>query len=129
MAELTSSSNINAAYKVRGNRNPQRVKPYQALTFLCLVDFFLVVASGGIGISVVAHAYPQISLSQYAPVWLAISVTSLLFFIGLGCYKSLPSDCRNKIPLLCWLFRHDSLTSQSRELLIFITPRIIRGMP
>jgi type IV pilus assembly protein PilQ len=35
----------------------------------------------------------------------------------------------NKIPLLGWLFRHDSLTSQSRELLIFITPRIIRGMP
>jgi polysaccharide biosynthesis protein PslA len=101
MAELTSSSNIKAAYKVRGNRNPQRIKPYQALTFLCLVDFFLIVASGGIGISVVEHAYPQISLSQYAPVWLAISVTSLLFFIGLGCYKSLPSDCRNKIPLLC----------------------------
>ena len=107
MAELTSSSNIKSAYNVRGNRNshglknPQRIKPYQALTFLCLIDFFLIVASGGIGISVVEHAYPQISLSQYAPVWLAISVTSLLFFIGLGCYKSLPSDCRNKIPLLC----------------------------
>jgi len=35
----------------------------------------------------------------------------------------------NKIPLLGWLFKHDSLTSESRELLIFITPRIIKGMP
>ncbi len=35
----------------------------------------------------------------------------------------------NKIPLLGWLFRHDSITTESRELLIFITPRIIRSTP
>ena len=35
----------------------------------------------------------------------------------------------SRIPLLGWLFRHDALTSESRELLIFITPRIIRSTP
>lgn len=33
----------------------------------------------------------------------------------------------SKIPLLGWLFRSNSTENQSRELLIFITPRIIRG--
>src|SRR6185312_6772931 len=108
MAELTSSSAIKLdAYKVRGGRNPnsaqnrQRVEPYQALSFLGAADFFVVLAAGGIGIAFVAHFYPEISLSQYAPVWAAIAVVSLLFFIGLGCYKSLPTDCRNHIPVLC----------------------------
>jgi type II secretory pathway component HofQ len=32
-----------------------------------------------------------------------------------------------RIPLLGWLFRRDTLTDSSRELLIFITPRILRG--
>ena len=33
----------------------------------------------------------------------------------------------SKIPLLGWLFRNNSTENISRELLIFITPRIIRG--
>jgi type IV pilus assembly protein PilQ len=33
----------------------------------------------------------------------------------------------NKVPLLGWLFRNSSLTSRTQELVIFITPRIIRG--
>ena len=33
----------------------------------------------------------------------------------------------SKIPLLGWLFRRDSAEDGSRELLIFITPRILRG--
>lgn len=33
----------------------------------------------------------------------------------------------HRIPLLGWLFRRDSQTDQSRELLIFITPRILKG--
>jgi type IV pilus secretin PilQ/predicted competence protein len=33
----------------------------------------------------------------------------------------------HKIPLLGWLFRRETLTDQSRELLIFITPRIIKS--
>jgi type IV pilus assembly protein PilQ len=33
----------------------------------------------------------------------------------------------HRIPLLGWLFRRDSITDESRELLIFITPRILRG--
>ncbi len=32
-----------------------------------------------------------------------------------------------RIPLLGWLFRQDRLEDESRELLIFITPRILRG--
>ncbi len=35
----------------------------------------------------------------------------------------------SRIPLLGWLFKHDSLTTESRELLIFITPRIIKVTP
>jgi type IV pilus assembly protein PilQ len=33
----------------------------------------------------------------------------------------------SKIPLLGWLFKRDAVNDSSRELLIFITPRIIRG--
>jgi type IV pilus assembly protein PilQ len=33
----------------------------------------------------------------------------------------------HRIPLLGWLFRRESISDQSRELLIFITPRILRG--
>ncbi len=33
----------------------------------------------------------------------------------------------HRIPILGWLFRRDTLTDSSRELLIFITPRIMRG--
>jgi type IV pilus assembly protein PilQ len=32
----------------------------------------------------------------------------------------------SRIPILGWLFRNESLTDESRELLIFITPRIIK---
>ena len=33
----------------------------------------------------------------------------------------------HRIPLLGWLFRRDENTDESRELLIFITPRILKG--
>jgi type IV pilus assembly protein PilQ len=33
----------------------------------------------------------------------------------------------HRIPLLGWLFRRDSIQDESRELLIFITPRILKG--
>jgi type IV pilus assembly protein PilQ len=33
----------------------------------------------------------------------------------------------SQIPLIRWLFKRDTVTDGSRELLIFITPRIIRG--
>ena len=32
-----------------------------------------------------------------------------------------------RVPILKWLFQHESLTDSSRELLIFITPKIQRG--
>ena len=33
----------------------------------------------------------------------------------------------HRIPLLGWLFKRDELSDESRELLIFITPRITKG--
>jgi type IV pilus assembly protein PilQ len=33
----------------------------------------------------------------------------------------------HRIPLLGWLFKRDTTTDESRELLIFITPRILKG--
>ena len=33
----------------------------------------------------------------------------------------------SRIPLLGWLFKRDTLNEQSTELLIFITPKIIKG--
>jgi type IV pilus secretin PilQ/predicted competence protein len=33
----------------------------------------------------------------------------------------------HRVPLLGWLFKRDTISDESRELLIFITPRIIRG--
>jgi type IV pilus assembly protein PilQ len=33
----------------------------------------------------------------------------------------------SQIPILSWLFKRDRISDESRELLIFITPRIIRG--
>jgi type IV pilus assembly protein PilQ len=35
----------------------------------------------------------------------------------------------HRIPLLGWLFKSDSNTEENRELLIFITPRIVKGRP
>ena len=37
------------------------------------------------------------------------------------------TPCLHRIPLLGWLFKRDTTTDESRELLIFITPRILRG--
>jgi type II secretory pathway component HofQ len=31
------------------------------------------------------------------------------------------------VPLLGWLFKRDEMSDESRELLIFITPRITKG--
>jgi type IV pilus assembly protein PilQ len=33
----------------------------------------------------------------------------------------------HRIPLLGWLFRRDDIADEANELLIFITPRIIKG--
>jgi type IV pilus secretin PilQ/predicted competence protein len=50
-----------------------------------------------------------------------------------GIYTSNQQNLTNRtpglgeIPLLKWLFRRDRVSDESRELLIFITPRIIRG--
>jgi type IV pilus assembly protein PilQ len=50
-----------------------------------------------------------------------------------GIYTSSQQNVSNRtpglgdLPLLGWLFRRERVTDESRELLIFITPRIIRG--
>jgi Undecaprenyl-phosphate glucose phosphotransferase len=64
------------------------------------MDFLVVALSGAIGIPLVKHVYPDISVSQYVSVWIVTVVCSLLFFIGFGCYKSLPADFRAQLPLL-----------------------------
>ena len=33
----------------------------------------------------------------------------------------------HRLPLLGWLFKRDEISDESRELLIFITPRILKG--
>jgi type IV pilus assembly protein PilQ len=33
----------------------------------------------------------------------------------------------HRVPLLGWLFKRDQMSDESRELLIFITPRITKG--
>ena len=33
----------------------------------------------------------------------------------------------SRVPLLGWLFKRDEMSDESRELLIFITPRITKG--
>ena len=101
MAELSSSSTMRPAARVpAGNLSPHRIKTYQVLMFMCLADFFVIAVSGAIGIPVVKHYYPDISTAQYASIWFVIAVSSLLFFVGFGSYKSLPSDCRSQLPIL-----------------------------
>ena len=57
---------------------------------------------------------------------------SLTAVIG-GIYTSSQQNVSNRtpglgdLPLLGWLFKRERVTDESRELLIFITPRIIRG--
>ena len=44
--------------------------------------------------------------------------------------RDIPNDRTpglHKIPLLGWLFKRQEFPEESRELLIFITPRIIKG--
>ena len=48
-------------------------------------------------------------------------------FVSQEQYANERTPVLHRIPLLGWLFRRDSTQDQSRELLIFITPRILRG--
>ncbi|HKT19956.1 MAG TPA: undecaprenyl-phosphate glucose phosphotransferase [Stellaceae bacterium] len=77
-----------------------RVEAYQLLLAVCLIDFLVVALSGGVGYLVVKHYYPQIVAVLYARLWCVISISSLLFFGGFGCYRNLPADFRSQLPLL-----------------------------
>jgi type IV pilus assembly protein PilQ len=48
-------------------------------------------------------------------------------FVSQEQYASDRTPVLHRIPLLGWLFQRNSTQDQSRELLIFITPRILRG--
>ncbi len=48
-------------------------------------------------------------------------------FVSQEQYATERTPVLHRIPLLGWLFRRDSNQDQSRELLIFITPRILKG--
>jgi Undecaprenyl-phosphate glucose phosphotransferase len=56
--------------------------------------------SGASGVIVVKHIYPQISAAAYATILCVVAVASLLFFVGLGCYRNFPSDLRAQLPAL-----------------------------
>ena len=76
-------------------------------------------------------------MSRTSPIDTQRAITQVLIndgetmVIG-GIMKSEESSSKDgvpgiaKIPLLGWLFRRDSMSSDQRELLIFITPRIQR---
>jgi polysaccharide biosynthesis protein PslA len=74
------------------------------LMCVCLADFLVIALSGGAGYLVVKRYYPQIIASQYATLWIVIAVSSLLFFVGFGCYRNLPSDFRTQLPTLFFGF-------------------------
>ena len=49
--------------------------------------------------------------------------------LGVGVYKDAKgrTPVMHKIPLLGWLFKNDLANNQNNELLIFITPRILKS--
>jgi len=102
MAELISPSTARAVNgpKAKNPSSGHRIRSYQALTMVCFVDFIVVALVGAIGIFFVTHLYSHIITAQYATLWSIISISSLLFFIGSGCYRTLPSDFRNQLPAL-----------------------------
>jgi Undecaprenyl-phosphate glucose phosphotransferase len=102
MAELISPSSAAAVdgTNAKIQSNPYRLRTYQALTIVGFCDFLVIAVVGAIGIVFVTHVYPQITPVQYATLWLIISISSLLCFVGSGCYRTLPSDFRAQLPTL-----------------------------
>ena len=88
----------------------------------------------------IENAAPDFSraISGIPPIDTQHAITSILVSDGQtsvigGIYVSQEQSTNDrtpglhKLPLLGWLFRRETLTDQSRELLIFITPRIIKS--
>jgi type IV pilus secretin PilQ/predicted competence protein len=88
----------------------------------------------------IENAAPDFSraINNIPPIDTQHAITSILVSDGQtsvigGIYVSQQQSTNDrtpglyKLPLLGWLFRRDTLTDQSRELLIFITPRIIKS--
>lgn len=77
-----------------------RVKTYHVLAAVCCLDFLVVATVGAVGFLLVARVYPHIEAAQYATLWAIISISSLLFFVASGCYRTIPSDFRNQLATL-----------------------------
>ena len=68
-------------------------------------------------------------------VFAAVAITSLIAFIRLigGVFTTQEQTQQDRtpylgtVPLLRWLFKRDTINDQNTELLVFITPRIIKG--
>lgn len=82
----------------------RRVKTYQVLAAVCLIDFFVVAAVGAVGFLLVWRVYPDIETAQYATLWAIISISASLFFLASGCYRTLPSDFRSQLATLLVAF-------------------------
>jgi Undecaprenyl-phosphate glucose phosphotransferase len=102
MVQMFSPSDFTTVEQSRSRKSSsaRRIEAYQILVFVCCADFLVIALSGSVGYVVVKHYYPQIVTLQYARLWFVVALSSLLFFVGFGCYRNLPSDFRSQLPAL-----------------------------
>ena len=84
---------------------------------------------GAKALAVVALAFAAASCGTLTRVQVNDGATTVIggIFVSQEQTTNDRTPVLHRIPLLGWLFRRDTLTDTSRELLIFITPRILRG--
>ena len=104
------------------------VKPQITMANTVIMDINLVNASPDFSKSV--NNTPPIN-SQSAKTTVQINDGATTVIGGIFVTEEQTSNDRtpvlHRVPILKWLFQRNSLTDSSRELLIFITPRILRG--
>jgi type IV pilus assembly protein PilQ len=104
------------------------VKPQITMANTVIMDINLVNASPDFSKSV--NGTPPID-SQSAKTTVQINDGATTVIGGIFVTQEQTTNDRtpvlNRVPILKWLFQRNSLTDLSRELLIFITPRILRG--
>jgi type IV pilus assembly protein PilQ len=104
------------------------VKPQITMANTVIMDINLVNASPDFSRAV--NGTPPIN-SQSAKTTVQINDGATTVIGGIFVTTEETSNDRtpvlNRVPILKWLFQRNSLTDSSRELLIFLTPRILRG--
>lgn len=104
------------------------VKPQITMANTVIMDINLVNASPDFTRAV--NGTPPIN-SQSAKTTVQINDGATTVIGGIFVTEEQSSNDRtpvlHRVPILKWLFQRNSLTDSSRELLIFITPRILRG--